>query len=364
MKSWVTLLLVILLLEVLTKANAATVALSFPSIEKVPGPRLISALYFDGYVWLNYAKLGIIRIDSKTMQLQKLDSYGDDLVSISDGGDNYYLSDTNRASGFINIYRIQDANHVTFVGRIPLDQEVQLLGIFDCENTICVITNQQLYVKRMDGFATLQIRSNANFSFGGYSFGASTSNGDIYVGFDRGEWGGGLYKINIPSGKVESIESDEKDSCDGLLKTACSPVTFVHRDPTDNKCVLAATGLAHLFMTMGGYFQVCGDILKPIFTRACDTKLGSKTVHEDNCYAIFSVALYEKAAWLATSDGLIKISSNGEISSIAYPKLTSFQGLPLSREIPGFWIMTTDANWGYSTSGYTPLIVSVPYRSN
>src|SRR5215469_769472 len=336
-------------------------ALSFKSVDKVPGERLISALYYGGYVWLNYAKLGLIRIEPKTMQMGKLDSYGDDQVLITDGGDAIYLADANDASGSLVIYRMAGADSVSMIGKIPLTQHESFLGIFDCKGSVCIVTDQHLYVGSSGGFKILQVNMNGDFGFGGYTFGASTTNASIYVGFDRGEWGGGLYRIDINSGKAEAIESKESGGCEGLLKTACSPVTFVKRDPADGKCVLAATGLAHLGMTMGGYFRVCDDVIQPIFTQSCDTPtVGGHQVHEDNCYAVFSVTLTKDDAWLSTSEGLVRIAVDGQATTQQYPKLADFNGLPLSRDLPGFWIMTTDANWGYSTSGYTPIIVAVP----
>lgn len=359
MKVMDRLLFGIALLTASITAEADTIQLIFKPVDTVPGPRLISAVNFANYVWLNYSALGVERIDPKAMALERLDSFGADAVSIAYGGNAFYLTDTTTTTGSLDIYRLKDAAHAELAGKLPLTQGARTLGVLDCGATLCVVTSKNLYVGRENGFKVLQLVGDTNFSFGGYTFGASTSDGEIYVGFDRGEWGGGLYKIDLTSGDVEPIQSGEEDFCEGLLKTACSPVTFVQRDSENGKCVLVATGLVH-FDSMGSYLRVCGEKIETLFTHSCDFLVGAKTIHTDNCYAVFGVSTTGSSTWLSTSKGLIKLDSKGNSSIEEYPKLSDFHGLALSRDIPGLWVMTTDANAGYSVSGYTPLIVSVP----
>jgi hypothetical protein len=48
----------------------------------------------------------------------------------------------------------------------------------------------------------------------------------IYVGFNVGEWGGGLQRVDLKTGAVADIERrDTKDLCAGPLNRECDPVT-------------------------------------------------------------------------------------------------------------------------------------------
>jgi hypothetical protein len=68
---------------------------------------------------------------------------------------------------------------------------------------------------------------------------ASPQEGEsIYVGFNVGEWGGGLQRVDRKTGAVADIERrDTKDLCAGPLNRECDPVTGVIPDPQDKMCV-------------------------------------------------------------------------------------------------------------------------------
>jgi len=104
----------------------------------------------------------------------------------------------------------------------------------------------------------------------------------IYVGFDVGEWGGGLQQVDLNAGVVTNIERrDTKNPCDGPLNRECDPVTGVIPDPQNRECVLASVGLVHLGISNGRILRVCGsqvtlvsEILLPGGKRD-DSKLGN-----------------------------------------------------------------------------------------
>ncbi len=85
--------------------------------------------------------------------------------------------------------------------------------------------------------------------------GATASGRYIYVGYNYGEWGGGLTRIDAESGAVKPIDFKGRWA---------SNINAVIPDPADTDCVLVALGLIH-FDSLGEIARVCGDTLTHVF---------------------------------------------------------------------------------------------------
>src|SRR5262249_11022002 len=63
----------------------------------------------------------------------------------------------------------------------------------------------------------------------------------IFVGFNGGEWGGGLQRIDRNTGEVVPVERNETgELCGGPLNAACDPVNGIATSPWDPNCVVVA----------------------------------------------------------------------------------------------------------------------------
>jgi hypothetical protein len=200
---------------------------------------------------------------------------------------------------------------------------------------------------------------------------ASPQEGDgIYVGFDVGEWGGGLQRVDVRTGAVSDVERrDTKNLCDGPLNRECDPVTGVIPDPQNRECVLASVGLVHLGMSNGRILRICdsrvtlvseilipGDKKKP-----SDTNWG----RTEAFYGLAPSA--DGGFWGITYRALYLFDAAGnEKQEYPLPKLESVSGMHMSKALPQVIVLQTDVNWAVSTSGYTPLVIplesSAPQR--
>ena len=189
---------------------------------------------------------------------------------------------------------------------------------------------------------------------------ASPQEGEsIYVGFNVGEWGGGLQRIDLKAGAVADIERrDTKDLCAGPLNRECDPVTGVIPDPQDKACVLASVGLVHLGMSNGRILRICGtdvalvsEILIP-----GDKGDSNKWGRTEAFYGLAPSG--DGGFWGITYRALYRFDAAGKTEKeYALPKLESVSGIRLSRALPNVIVLQTDLNWAVSTSGYTPLAV-------
>ena len=180
-----------------------------------------------------------------------------------------------------------------------------------------------------------------------------------YVGFNNGEWGGGLERVDLHSGMVRHVERrDSKELCAGPLNSECDPVTGVVPDTDDGKCVFAGVGLVHLGYSESRVLRVCGDSVKPVLEIPVENTGIAKSLRTtDAIYGL--VPAGDGAIWAVTYRALIRLNRSGEkIAEYPLPKLLPVAGVFMSREVPGTIIVRTDLNWAVSTSGYTPLVVS------
>jgi len=77
----------------------------------------------------------------------------------------------------------------------------------------------------------------------------------LWLGFDLGEFGGGLHSIDLASGRFSgSVTPDNREQCEGL----CGPVHGILEDPADASCIIVAIGLAH-FIEQGFLARMCPD---------------------------------------------------------------------------------------------------------
>jgi len=184
--------------------------------------------------------------------------------------------------------------------------------------------------------------------------------GTIYIGFDIGEWGGGLQQIDLKTGVVNEIERrDTKNLCGGPLNRECDPVTGLIPDRGNKSCVLASIGLVHMFSSNGRILRICGaqvTLLTEIPIKAAEKRTGSNWGRTE---AFYGLAICPKGGfWGITYRALYHFDSAGaKDTEYLLPKLESVSGIHLSRALPGVVVLQTDVNWAVSTSGYTPLLV-------
>jgi hypothetical protein len=183
------------------------------------------------------------------------------------------------------------------------------------------------------------------------------SGGSVYVGFNMGEWGGGLQRIDLHTGAVTNVERrDSKELCAGPLNSDCDPVTGVIADPQNRDCVLASVGLVHMFTSGGRILRICGDNVTVVFEKPATGGIGGKQSMTEAFYGLASAA--ETGFWAITWRALYQFGSNGP-KEYALPKCKAVSGIRLSRDLPGVIVVRTDLNWAVSTSGYTPLVISL-----
>ncbi|MFT3811565.1 MAG: hypothetical protein QM698_16760 [Micropepsaceae bacterium] len=86
----------------------------------------------------------------------------------------------------------------------------------------------------------------------------------LYLGFDQGEWGGGLQRIDMTSGALTVIEDKSSGGlhCQRPLDSACAPVTGLTTAPWNPDCLVATVAMAY---AGGRVLEICGDRVRRLY---------------------------------------------------------------------------------------------------
>lgn len=185
---------------------------------------------------------------------------------------------------------------------------------------------------------------------------AVDASGRIYLGRNRGEWGGGLFSIDPETGKVTEVRRIDGEPCDGPLGQECDPVTGIVPDRVNAECVLASVGLSHFF-AHGRILRVCASKVDVLFSQAIPSSPGAREPNPST-WPFFGLARTVNG-WVAVSQGRMFRSADGRVTENPLPSLKPWHGLMASFVAKDVIILATDVNWGQSLSGRTPLLVSV-----
>jgi len=186
----------------------------------------------------------------------------------------------------------------------------------------------------------------------------ATGNGKaVYIGFNTGEWGGGLQRVDLATGQVADVQRrDTKQLCAGPLNKDCDPVTALVPDPRNADCIFAAVGLVHM-MSEGRILRICRDEVSTFFEKTEKYSFGDKEITMTQ--PIFGLAVSSDGSlWAISPESLYRLGPDGnEREKFALPKPATVSGVHLSRGLQGMIVVWTDANWAVSVSGFTPLLV-------
>ncbi|HEY5721654.1 MAG TPA: hypothetical protein VIT45_04980 [Allosphingosinicella sp.] len=179
--------------------------------------------------------------------------------------------------------------------------------------------------------------------------------GHLVVGFNRGEWGGGLRRIDRLSGEIEVIH-DADGGCSGLLDVNCHPVHSIQRVPWKPACLIAAVGLVHFFPN-GRLVEVCGKRIRLHYSRPVE--IGAEEAGEAarGSEAFFGLVKSGESLWAAGTEGLYKLG-DGRVETVPMPKFRRLDQFWVSFDIPELIVLVTRVNARASVSGGAPMLVA------
>lgn len=158
----------------------------------------------------------------------------------------------------------------------------------------------------------------------------------VYAGYDLGEWGGGLRRVDAETGTI-SVVPDTSVS---------GPVIGLFRDRDATDCVIVGTGLSHLGTSFGRISRVCGSSTDPVFVTPKPDQpdrwmMGPQPWPLDDL-------VETPGGWIGLSRDRYFRSRGGHVEERPMPAFEDWAGLRLSREVDGVLFLVSACCWGSS----------------
>lgn len=175
---------------------------------------------------------------------------------------------------------------------------------------------------------------------------------DLYVGFNAGEFGGGLRRISLSTGVARFVtDGIGEEPCAG-----CEPITGVIADPASPGCILASVGLRHM-MSRGQIFKICDGRATIRFEKTFTVEDGGRSM--EMTVPFFGLATAKAGGFWAIAPGTLYRFEGETPKEYPLPQPDTVHGLPISRDLSGIIIVYTNANQAFSLSGMTPMLVTL-----
>lgn len=176
-----------------------------------------------------------------------------------------------------------------------------------------------------------------------YGHVTATRDGSIYIGYNRGEWGGGLRVIDPVAHSIRFVDDPGVAMCSGGLNPACEPVVGAFRDADDPDCVTVGTGLAHMGMSFGRVYRVCGDEIVEVYSTPLSDAAGAPG--QGRSWALSDLT-QTGDGWIGMSRDRYFRNRSGVVAERPVPRLRDWSGLRLSDEEDGVLFLISACCWG------------------
>ena len=317
------------------------------------GPMAVKVLGAQGIVWVLDYEGALHRLGENRLERESIDGRIVD-ITLAPSGAILALRERQTRTNPLVVERDSSgvwksfANFEMYVADAPRALAVQ-------GGTVAVITWSAVLQAPRGGTSTRVLLRGDTIGLSLQPALALTSDSTLYVGKNQGEFGGGLFRIDLRTGRVRAVERrNSQDLCAGPLNRACDPVTAVLADPDDSRCVLASVGLWH-FLSHGRILRVCGDSVTVFFERPCPTASNRRPT---GCTeAVFGLAADTDGFIAMLGFSVVRFRAGAIVGESTFPRIPE-DTVPVRRSfaLPGVALVWTNVNRQASMSGPTPLV--------
>lgn len=316
------------------------------------GHSVIEGVADVDYLWLRGASGRLVRFDRRTGERMIL---GEGVIDLLPTNANLWALSKDQRSQDLTVTDLRSASPLID----PFYVQGEPIGLFLVERSLPgVLTTRAFAILEGDDWVSQTLPSTLDDA----GIVTSSTDGTIYVGLNRGEWGGGLRRID-PSGTISFVTTRGEDICGGLLNPNCDPVVGLFRDPDHDGCVLVGTGLAHMILSKGTVWRVCDGQISPLFSALKPEVPGYIHIPE-NTWA-FSSLTQTNDGWIAVSQRRY-FQAHGD-SSVAeehvIPQLSDWSGIRISAEDPSVLFVMRDCCWGLASNPTEFGVLAIPVQT-
>lgn len=292
-------------------------------------------------IWLRGVSGKVVRFDRRT---------GDRMIAASDVVD--LMSDGPHLWALVTLNENESVVRDLLDASLPERRvyfEGSPISLFSTPSGPGVLTTTRVLLPSGQGFtrrptaASLEPRARVSALMGD----------ELFVGYNKGEWGGGLLRIDVPAGTVSFVKEDSEDLCGGRLNPACAPVVGIIRDASNENCVLVGASLSHMTRRYGEVMRVCKDEITPVFSDPLPIVPNSLVYRSGQTWP-FSGLIETHDGWIAVSQDRYARARGSTVTMADMPPLKPRSGLQISDPVDGVVFVQSACCWGSD--------VSVQYR--
>ena len=329
----------------------------------VGGSEIRQALHAAGRLWLLYdGESGLFSLADGAARRTHEALPGHVITMCADGGRLLVVTSHPARVGRIAVREPRGAAWpVLWTTDLPRDDG--LLG-FNCDGgRVSVLTRNRL-VEAATGARPRTQLLRVPIEGGGVTTVTLGTADALYLGFNMGEWGGGLRRIGRADGRVTTVERNASGSlCGGPLNTQCDPVNGLVPNPGRPGCVIAAIGLVHM-LAHGRIVEICGDRVERLYFHPFErgglpNRMREGNDEPYNTVPFFGLVPSGDGMIAAGIDGLYRFAAaGGEPERLPMPAFREVDGIRIADSIPGVMLVLTGINGRVALSGAVPLLVA------
>lgn len=302
------------------------------------GGGVVEGVVRDGHLWLRGASRQVVQIDRETGERRVVATEVVDLLS--DGPHLWTLvapSENDSAVRDLLAPATRDRR---------LHFEGTSIALFTTDEGVGVLTTERVLLPdSTDGWTRRRLAA----SLDRYGSVSPLVDDSLFVGYDKGEWGGGLRRIDAGTGTISIVTEASDELCGGKLNPECDPVVGVVADDKMQNCVSVGASLAHMSGRYGEVLRVCGDHITSVFSDALPV-IPNSIVNRPGQTWPFDNFVAAEGGWVAVGQDRFARSRNGAVTTGAVPPLKPLAGLYASEAVDGVIFVEAACCWGSDLS--------------
>lgn len=171
---------------------------------------------------------------------------------------------------------------------------------------------------------------------------------EVFVGYNRGEWGGGLRRLDATTGTIAFMKEQSDRTCGGRLDPECAPVVGLLADADNEGCVLVGASLAHMSTRYGEVLRVCNDDITLVFSDPLPVAPNSIVNRLGQTWP-FTGLVKTEDGWVAVGQDRFARARASAVTVGEVPALRSWAGLQISEPADGIIFVEAACCWGSET---------------
>jgi hypothetical protein len=316
---------------------------------------LVRAVFAEGRLWLLTYKgeLSFTREQEMLRVIEPLPARALDLCVV--GGSAAVLTGAVGDDLAWSLYR-HKASAWTLESTIRREAD-EFIALNCTADEITLLTTRRLITVAPTGVSAVAV--SGKLGNGGVAASYATRD-QLLLGFNAGEWGGGMASVDRRTGTATLIQRSAGGGlCAGPLNTDCDPVNGIVPDPWKSGCVIAAIGLMH-GEGHGRLVTVCGSQVERLYYKPCEKQYSNGVDGEGEPFCtigFFGLAKAGEALWAVGDDGLYRLEQQGPVRLESSPKFKDIGGVRVSFDVPGLVLVLASVNSRMTLNGQTPWLV-------